>query len=78
MEKEVFEIEGKTAFSESLIWQLNREFYDDAGINAWSEGLVPHQMTSNSNVGKTYALLVFALMKDRAAKGKTDEIIYLL
>ena len=70
-----FEIEARTPFAESIIWQLNRNFYQEQGISAWSDHVVPHQMTSNSKVGKTYAELIFAFLKDLAEKGKTTEAI---
>ncbi len=71
-------IESKKPFSESLIWQLNRDFYQNRGISAWSDDIVPHHMTSNSKVGKTYAELIFGLLKDLASKGACKEIVYIL
>ena len=65
-------------FSESLIWQLNRDYYQETGIDAWRKGIVPHNLTSNSMVGKTYAELIFAFLKDLAAKGQMNETIYIL
>ncbi len=78
METDYFEIESKTPFSESLIWQLNRDFYQERGISAWSDDIVPHHMTSNSKVGKTYAELIFAFLKDLALKGSNKEVVYIL
>ncbi|MFM2393928.1 MAG: hypothetical protein RLZZ546_1910, partial [Bacteroidota bacterium] len=59
-------------FHESVIWQLNREYYEDLGIDAWSSGEVPHFITSNSFVGKTYAELLFAILKDLDRKNKRE------
>ena len=73
-----FEIESKKPFSESLIWQLNRIFYQDRGITAWSEGIVPYHSTSNSKVGKIYAELIFAFLKDLMVKGGNQEVVYIL
>ncbi len=73
-----FEIEPITPFSESLIWKLNREFYQERGISAWSDDIVPHHMTSNAKVGQTYAELIFAFLKDLASKGQTSEVVYIL
>lgn len=78
MDTDQFEVESKTLFSNSLIWKLNRDFYEEQGINAWSENIVPHHMTSNSYVGKTYAELIFAFLKDLALKGIKNEIVYIL
>ena len=73
-----FQIEPSTPFSESLIWQLNRDFYNEKGIGAWSHGVVPHYMTSNSMVGKTYAELILGFLKDLGKNGKTSEVVYIL
>jgi SAM-dependent MidA family methyltransferase len=73
-----FVIEAQKPFSESFIWQLNRDFYQEKGIRAWSHGVVPHNLTSNSKAGKTYAELIFAFLKDLAVKGKTEECVYIL
>ena len=78
MTNERFVIESKTPFAESIIWQLNRDFYQEQGIKAWSEGVVPHQMTSNSQVGKTYAELIFAFLKDLEEKGNSQEVVYIV
>ncbi len=78
MKNNYFEIEPYTPFSESLIWQLNRDFYQEIGVEAWSKGTVPHQITSNSMVGKTYAELILGFLKDLAGKGQTKETVYIL
>jgi SAM-dependent MidA family methyltransferase len=64
-------------FHDSMIWQLNRDYYQDIGIDAWSSGEVPHNITSNSFVGKTYAALIFAMLKDLARKEKLDTVYIL-
>jgi len=78
MDEERFEVESIKPFSESLIWQLNRDYYQDVGPAAWSENVVPHHLTCNSLVGKTYAELIFAFLKDLGAKGNTTETVYIL
>ena len=78
MDKYRYEIEPAKPFSKSLIWQLNRKYYQSKGLDAWREGTVPHHLTSNSMVGKTYAELIFAFLRDLAAKGKIQEKVYIL
>ncbi|MGB0929949.1 MAG: SAM-dependent methyltransferase [Chitinophagales bacterium] len=78
MNHQTYVIEASKPFSESLIWQLNRDYYQQEGIEAWSKGTVPHHLTSNSLVGKTYAELIFAFLKDLSYKGKTQEKVYIL
>ncbi len=76
--KPTFEIEASQLFSESSIWKLNRDYYQKEGIDAWRNEEVPHQMTCNSMVGKTYAELIFGLLRDIAHKNNTTEIVYIL
>ena len=78
MESGRYEVEASKPFSESLIWELNRAYYVKAGVDAWRKGTVPHQITSNALVGRTYAELIFSFLKDLAYKGNTEETVYLL
>lgn len=78
MNAERFEVESYQPFSKSHIWQLNRDFYNKIGIEAWSKGIVPHQITSNSLVGRTYAELILGFLKDLAAQGLIKETVYII
>lgn len=71
-------IEEHQRFSQSLIWQLQRDYFSQAGIDAWRSGEVPHYITSNPVVGKTYAELVLAFLRDLSLRGQRDETVYLL
>ncbi|MEL6255530.1 MAG: SAM-dependent methyltransferase [Bacteroidota bacterium] len=78
MEQKRYEVEASTLFSESKIWQLNRDYYNKEGIKAWQTGTVPHYLTSNAMVGKTYAELIFGILKDLGRMGKVHEKVYIL
>ncbi len=78
MRSNLFGVQEKTLFSKSLIWQFNQDFYHEKGIAAWSEGIVPHEITNSSLASTTYAELIYALLKDIEAQGKTDQIVYIL
>ncbi len=71
-------LEKQQPFSQSLIWQLQRDYFSEVGIDAWSSGVVPHYITSNPVVGKTYAELVLAFLRDLSLQGKHQETVYLL
>ena len=71
-------IQQHTPFSQSKIWELQRAYFEQAGIDAWRKGQVPHYVTSNPFIGKTYAGLVFAFLRDLAQQGKTHETVYIL
>lgn len=72
------EMEPATLFAESSIWQSNRDYYEREGITAWQSKAVPHNMTSSSTVGKTYAEIILGVLRDRAAQGKTSDVVYIL
>ncbi len=78
MENKRYTVESQTPFSESLLWQLNRDYYQKEGVEAWRNGTVPAHLTTNSMVGKTYAELIFGFLRDLAAKGQMQEKVYLL
>ena len=71
-------LESDQLFSESLIWQLNRDFYQKTGPRAFSDDIVPHNLTSSSSVGKIYAELIFGFLKDLSAKSDTKEPVNIL
>lgn len=72
------QLEQNQPFSKSLIWQLQRDYFNQAGIDAWRSGAVPHYLTSNPIVGKTYAELVLAFLRDLSLRGQQTETVYLL
>lgn len=78
MDKSTKEAPSFMPFAESAIWQLNRDYYEEAGIDAWRSGVVPHHMTSNSMVGRTYAELILAFLHDIAEQGNVSDTVYIL
>lgn len=71
-------LEKRQRFSTSRIWQLQRDYFNQAGIDAWRSGAVPHYITSNPVVGKTYAELALALLRDLSLRGQREGTVYLL
>jgi hypothetical protein len=69
---------GNSIFSQSKIWHFQRKYFIESGIDSWSSGAVPHYVTSNPVVGKTYAEMALALLRDLAFKGKTVDTLFLL
>jgi hypothetical protein len=76
--KTTYLYEKPVPFTKSKIWQLNRDYYQSNGTKAWSEGLVPQHITSNARVGKNYAEIIYAFLKDLALKGHIEETAYIL
>ena len=73
-----YNLQEKTPFSKSLVWQLNRDFYNQNGITAWSQEKVPHQITNSSLASTTYAELIYAFLKDLESNGNKEEVVYIL
>ena len=78
MDRQTYTLETYKLFSESLIWQINRDYYEQLGLEAWRRGVVPHHMTSNARVGKTYAELIIGFLKDLVSQGSAEEIVYII
>lgn len=74
----MYRLAKKQPFAQSYIWQLQRDYFNSVGIDAWRSGAVPHYITSNPVMGKTYAELVLALLRDLALRGQRTETVYLL
>ena len=55
-------------FSESVLWEYQRDFFSSQGVNAWI-GQVPFFITSNPNIGISYARVILAYIKDKVAQG---------
>lgn len=51
-------------FSKSILWDLQRAFFDQAGEQAWANGVVPHYVTSNNVMARTYADVLEAYILD--------------
>lgn len=56
-------IEQQKRFSESALWRMQREYFDQEGINAWVNQ-VPFYITSNPFIADSYAQTVVAFMRD--------------
>jgi tetratricopeptide (TPR) repeat protein len=63
-EDSVYTLEQGKRLSESLLWRLQRNFFDAQGIQAWATGLVPHYITSNGWIADAYAKVVLGWLRD--------------
>ncbi len=78
MRLEYTTLESNIPFADSKIWDLNRSYYHEVGLSAWSDGVVPHNMTSNAYVGKTYAAMILGFLKDLAVTVSSDQKVYII
>jgi tetratricopeptide (TPR) repeat protein len=62
----LFLVEESKRLSQSLIWPLQRKFFDEQSIDAWRDSIVPHYVTSNTFIARAYARMVFGYLRDAA------------
>lgn len=64
-------VQAATSLKDSIIWQFQRDFYEDRGMSAWSDSIVPNFVTSNSFIAHAYARVLLAALKDIFADAPT-------
>jgi tetratricopeptide (TPR) repeat protein len=69
-DEELIVLEKDVKISQSLIWRLQRDFYAQRGLKAWSEDMVPQFITNNPFIAEIYARVVFAFLRDCLRLGK--------
>ncbi len=57
-------LESNQRFSQSVLWQIERHYFDQQGIKAWNTGTVPHYVTSNPFIANAYAKVIFNYIRD--------------
>ena len=50
-------IQEPVRLSESKLWDIQKQYFDTMGINAWEED-VPFYFTNNTFIGYQYAYLI--------------------
>ena len=67
-EKKPFLLEKRQRFSRSLLWTIQRTYFERQGIEAWNRGAVPHYITSNPFIAAAYARFAAAWLRDWLAE----------
>jgi tetratricopeptide (TPR) repeat protein len=57
-------LETDVPLSQSLIWRLQRDFYAQRGLKAWTEDLVPSYITNNPFIAEIYSEIVAGFISD--------------
>lgn len=57
-------LQAPTPLRDSVLWQLQRKFYDATGVRCWTDNLVPNFVTSNAFVAAAYAKVILAFIRD--------------
>lgn len=71
-------IGNRQRLSDSVLWQIQRDFYTDHSKEAWREGKLPFDITSNPFIARAYARIVYGFWKDSGlASGRPLRIVEL-
>ena len=57
-------IAGDQRLSQSLIWQIQRHYFQNNGLKAWREDVVPHWISSNAVMARAYGQIVLGYWRD--------------
>ncbi|MFG6100247.1 hypothetical protein SPB21_33715 [Leptothoe sp. ISB3NOV94-8A] len=50
--------------SQSNLWKIQRQFFEQQGVKAWNKGTVPHYITSNPFIANAYGKVVYGFLQD--------------
>lgn len=66
-------LETDVPLSQSVIWRLQRDFYAQRGLKAWTEDMVPSYITNNPFIAEIYAQIVAGFLADcmESARGES-------
>lgn len=61
---QVHTLETDVSFAQSVIWRMQRDFYIQRGVKAWTEDMVPQFITNNPFIAEIYARIVCGFLDD--------------
>lgn len=64
LDQKSYALETNERLSRSLLWRLQRNYFERHGIEAWSSGAVPHHITSSPFIADAYARVVLGYLRD--------------
>ncbi|MBV9577273.1 MAG: hypothetical protein JO057_01645, partial [Chloroflexi bacterium] len=71
-------LEAGCRLSTSMLWRLQREVYNQQGVQAWSSGSVPQSITTSPYTARAYARVVLGYLRDVDADVNPSAPIYIL
>ena len=67
-------IEGDRRLSQSLLWQIQRLYFERSGMAAWRDDVVPHSISSNPVMARAYSRVVWGYLRDCAAAAQAGDM----
>jgi len=61
-----------------MLWRVQRDYYDQRGIQAWSLRNVPQRITTTPHIARAYARIALGYLRDVAAQLDDSEPVYIV
>jgi hypothetical protein len=74
----MYVLEWAVPLARSMVWHLQRTFYADQGIAAWSQSGVPQSITTSPIIARAYARIVLGFLRDMRAALDPDQPVYIV
>jgi len=66
-------LESKMQLSQSMLWNLQKDFFANQGPEAWIRGIVPQYITTNPYIANLYAKTIFGYCRDYVTRTEIDK-----
>jgi tetratricopeptide (TPR) repeat protein len=66
-------LEAEKPLSQSMLWNLQTDFFANQGPEAWIKGIVPQYITTNPYIANLYAKTVFGYCRDYVTRNDIDK-----
>lgn len=66
-------LEDQKPLSQSMLWNMQKDFFASQGPDAWIKGIVPQYITTNPYIANIYAKIVFGYCRDYASRKDFDK-----
>ncbi len=74
----MYVLQAAVPLSQSMVWQVQRTFYSDQGIAAWSRSGVPQSVTTSPIIARAYARIVLGFLRDMRSALDPAQPVYLV
>ena len=71
-------IDPMRPFSKSRIWELQKEYYSQQGVEVFASQEVPNYITNSPQTARSYAEMIFGFLQDLGRQGRDQETVYLV
>ena len=73
-----FPLETPCRLSRSVLWRLQRRYFEHRGVAAWADGEVPHQVTSSPYLARAYSRVIAGFLQDWSAALDRSQPVYVV